>query len=148
MCAVVTTRPGGEGGERFAREGRGGGLEGPRLVGGKLALVYLKDAVTHLEVHDLDGKLVREIALPDVGTAGNLVGREDEDEAYFEFKSYTHPPEIFRTSVARGGTEMYSRVKLPVDPALYETEQIVAVSHDGTRVPVFVVRRKGAPRDG
>jgi len=85
-------------------------------VGGKLALVYLKDAVTHLEVHDLDGKLLRELAAADVGTASNLVGREDDDEAYFEFKSYTHPPEIFRTSVARGGAGLYSRVKLPVDP--------------------------------
>ena len=123
-------------------------LDSTRLAGGKLALVYLKDAVTHLEVHDLGGKLVREVALPDVGTASNLVGREDEDEAYFEFKSYTHPPEIFRTSVARGGAELYSRVKLPVDPSLYETEQIFATSKDGTRVPVFVVHRKAAVRDG
>jgi prolyl oligopeptidase len=129
-------------------ERRDATLDSTRLVGGKLALVYLKDAVTHLEVHDLDGKLVREIPLPDVGTAGNLVGREDEDEAYFEFKSYTHPPEIFRTSVSRGGTELYSRVKLPVDPALYETKQMFATSKDGTRVPLFVVSRKGARRDG
>ncbi|HYZ88334.1 MAG TPA: prolyl oligopeptidase family serine peptidase, partial [Myxococcales bacterium] len=123
-------------------------LDSTVLVGGKLSLVYLKDAVTHLEVHALDGKLVRELPLPDVGTAHNLVGREDEDEAYFEFNSYTHPPEIFRTSVARGGADLYSRVKLPVDPSLYETEQIFATSKDGTRVPVFVVHRKGAPRDG
>lgn len=123
-------------------------LDGTVLVGGKLSLVYLKDAVTHLEVHGLDGKLVREVPLPDVGTARNLTGREDEDEAYFEFNSYTHPPGIFRTSVARGGAELYSRVKLPVDPSLYETEQIFAASRDGTRVPVFVVHRKGAPRDG
>ncbi len=123
-------------------------LDSARVVGGKLALVYLKDAVTHLEVHALDGKLVREIALPGIGTAGNLVGREDEDEAYFAFQSYTHPLEIFRTSVERGGAERYSRVSLPVDPSLYETEQIFATSKDGTRVPIFVVHRKGAPRDG
>ena len=148
IFAVDPARPVREAWKEIVPERTDATLDSTRLVGGKLALVYLKDAVTHLEVHDLDGKLVREIALPDVGTAGNLVGREDEDEAYFEFKSYTHPPEIFRTSVARGGTEMYSRVKLPVDPALYETEQIFAVSNDGTRVPVFVVRRRGAPRDG
>jgi prolyl oligopeptidase len=132
----------------IVRERSDATLDSTVLVGGKLSLVYLKDAVTHLEVHGLDGKLVREVPLPDVGTARNLVGREDEDEAYFEFNSYTHPPEIFRTSVARGGAELYSRVKLPVDPSLYETEQIFATSKDGTRVPVFVVHRKGAPRDG
>jgi prolyl oligopeptidase len=123
-------------------------LDSAVVVGGKLSLVYLKDAVTHLEVHALTGKLVREVPLPDVGTARNLVGREDEDEAYFEFTSYTHPPEIFRTSVAKGGAELYSRVKLPVDPSLYETEQIFATGNDGTRVPVFVVHGKGVPRDG
>jgi prolyl oligopeptidase len=123
-------------------------LESSVLVGGKLAVVYLKDAVTRLEIHELDGTLRREVPLPDVGTARNLVGREDEDEAYFEFTSYTRPPEIFRTSVARGGAELYSRVKLPVDPSLYETEQLFAASKDGTRVPVFVVHRKGIARDG
>ena len=123
-------------------------LDSTVVVGGKLALVYLKDAVSHLEIHGVDGKLVREVPLPDVGTAHNLVGREDEDEAYFDFRSYTHPPEIFRTSVARGGTQLYSRVKLPVDPSPYATEQIFATSKDGTRVPIFVVHRKDAPRDG
>ena len=148
IFAVDPARPARDAWKEIVPERKDETLDSTRLVGGKLALVYLKDAVTHLEVHDLDGELVRELPLPDLGTAGNLVGREDEDEAYFEFKSYTHPPEIFRTSVARGGAELYSRVKLPVDPSLYETEQIFATSKDGTRVPVFVVHRKGAARDG
>jgi prolyl oligopeptidase len=148
IFAVDPVHPARAGWKEIVPERKDATLDSTRLVGGKLALVYLKDAVTHLEVRDLGGKLVRELPLPDVGTASNLVGREDEDEAYFEFKSYTHPPEIFRTSVARGGADPYSRVRLPVDPSLYETEQIFATSKDGTRVPVFVVHRKGAPRDG
>jgi prolyl oligopeptidase len=148
IFAVDPAHPAREAWTEIVRERSDATLDNTALVGGKLALVYLKDAVTHLEVHDLDGQLVREVPLPDVGTARNLVGREDEDEAYFEFRSYTHPPEIFRTSVARGGAELYSRVKLPVDPSLYETEQIFATSKDGTRMPIFVVSRKGAPRDG
>jgi len=148
IFAVDPARPAREAWREIVPERNDATLDSMRLVGGKLALVYLKDAVTRLEVHGLDGKLVRELPLPDVGTASNLVGREDEDEAYFEFKSYTHPPEIFRTSVARGGADLYSRVKLPVDPSLYETEQIFATSKDGTRVPMFVVHRKGAARDG
>jgi prolyl oligopeptidase len=148
VFAVDPAHPARERWKEIVPERNDATLDSTRLVGGKLSLVYLKDAVTHLEIHELDGKLLREVPLPDVGTAGNLVGREDEDEAYFEFKSYTHPPEIFRTSVARGGTEIYSRVKLPVDPSLYQTEQIFATSKDGTRVPVFVVHRKGVARDG
>ena len=148
IFAVDPARPRRQAWKEIVPERKDATLDSARIVGGKLSLVYLKDAVSHLEIHELDGKLLREVPLPDVGTAGNLVGREDEDEAYFEFKSYTHPPEIFRTSVARGGTELYSRVKLPVDPSLYRTEQIFATSKDGTRVPVFVVHRKDAPRDG
>ena len=148
IFAVDPEHPARDAWKEIVPERKDATLDNTRLVGGKLALVYLKDAVTHLEVHGLDGKLLRELPLPDVGTASNLVGREDDDEAYFEFKSYTHPPEIFRTSVARGGAGLYSRVKLPVDPSLYETEQIFATSKDGTRVPLFVVHRKGAPRDG
>src|SRR5205823_15064298 len=124
IFAVDPSRPARADWSEIVPERRDATLDSRVLVGGKLSLVYLKDAVTHLEVHGLDGKLVREVPLPDVGTARNLVGREDEDEAYFAFESYTHPKEIFRTSMANGGAELYSRVKVPVDPSQYETEQI------------------------
>jgi prolyl oligopeptidase len=148
VFAVDPKKPARASWKEIVPERKDAALQSMEIVGGKLALRYLKDAVTHLELHDLDGKLVREVQLPDVGTATNLVGREDEDEAYYGFQSFTHPLEIFRTSIARGGSETYSRVKVPVDPSLYETEQIFATSKDGTRVPIFVVHRKGQSRTG
>jgi prolyl oligopeptidase len=95
--------------------------------------------LTHVELHDLDGKPVREIPLPELGTASNLVGREDDDEAYFSFESFTAPLAIYRTSVKDGGADLVFRVKVPADSSRYVTEQIWARSKDGTRIPIFLV---------
>ena len=122
-------------------------LESASLVGGKLAVVYLKDVLSRVEIRDLDGKLARELPLPELGSASGLVGRPDEDEAYFSFESFTVPDTIYRTSVAQGGMEVFFRLQVPVDSSRYATEQLFATSKDGTKVPVFLVRAKGQKPD-
>ena len=117
-------------------------LDGMNLVGGKLSLAYLVDVVSHLEVHDLDGKLVREIALPTKGASSTLVGNPEDDEAYFSFTSFTYPTEIYETSVKSGDTKLWFKLNVPVDPSKYVVEQAFAKSKDGTRVPFFVVHGK------
>jgi len=123
-------------------------LEGMSVVGGRLALRYLKDATSRLEVHELGGARVREIKLPTLGTASGLLGNEDEDEAYFTFESYTYPVEIYSTSLKTGDTKLWYRLKVPVDPSPYEVEQVFYSSKDGTRVPMFIVHRKDLKKDG
>jgi len=118
-------------------------LQSMSLVGGKLALVYLKDVLSQVEIRDLDGKLARELPLPELGSASALAGRPDEDEAYFSFESFTAPDTIYRTSVARGCMDVFFRLQIPVDSSRYVTEQIFATSKDGTRIPVFLVHAKG-----
>lgn len=113
------------------------------IVGGKLTLTYLKDVVSHLEVRGFDGALVREVALPAIGTASGLYGREDEDLAYFSFNSFTYPTEIYETSVKTGAQSLWFKMKLPIRPDDFVVEQRFATSLDGTRVPMFVVRKKG-----
>ena len=123
-------------------------LDQMSIVGGRLALRYLKDVAARLEVVELTGEPVRVVTLPGPGTATVLSGLEDEDEAYFSFTSYLHPPEIIATSVGTGDSSVYFKVEVPVDPAPYEVEQVFFDSKDGTRVPMFVVHRKDMPRDG
>jgi prolyl oligopeptidase len=124
-------------------------LEGLSVVGHRLSLAYLKDVVSHLEIRDEDGKLVRELELPMLGSASLLSGEVDDDVAYYSFQSFTYPTEIFETSVATGKTSTWYRLKLPVDPSKYSIEQAFATSRDGTRVPFFVVRpREIALADG
>jgi prolyl oligopeptidase len=123
-------------------------LQGVNIVGGHLALEYLKDVTTEVRVATLQGKPVRTVALPGVGAASNLVGLEDNDEAYFIFTSFTVPRLVYKTSVSSGKTELWAKVELPMDPEAYATEQVFYTSKDGTRVPMFVVRRKDLKRDG
>lgn len=123
-------------------------LDGMAIVGGRLALDYLENASSALQLRELDGKLVRDVQLPGIGSASNLVGRPDEDEAYFSFTSFTQPMQIFRTSVKDGGAELFAEVKVPVDPSPYTVEQVWYPSKDGTRVSMFLVHRKDLARDG
>jgi prolyl oligopeptidase len=125
-------------------------LEAMTVVGGRLSLAYLRDVVSHLEVRDEDGALVREIALPALGSASALSGEIDDDVAYYSFQSFTYPTEIFETSVATGKTSTWYRLHVPVDPTKYAVEQAFATSRDGTRVPFFVVHARDSAevRDG
>jgi prolyl oligopeptidase len=91
---------------------------------------------------------VREIKLPGIGTAHGPHGNQDEDEAYFAFLSFTLPFEIYETSIRTGKTKLHHRVKVPIDPDPYTVEQVFFASKDGTRVPMFIVRRKDLTRDG
>ncbi|HEY1955532.1 MAG TPA: prolyl oligopeptidase family serine peptidase [Polyangiaceae bacterium] len=124
-------------------ERRDAALDGMSLVGGKLAIAYLKDVLSELEVRDLDGKLVRQIPLPAKGSATPLMGNPDDDEAYFSFTSFTYPTEIYETSVRTGATKLYFKLSVPVDPTKYTVDQAFARSKDGTKIPYFTIAPKG-----
>ncbi len=132
--------------KEIVRERADATLRDASIVGGKLVLAYLKDVITHVEIHELDGTLVREIAPPSLGTVTTLHGEQDGDTAYYAFESYTAPREIFDTSVKTGATKSFYRTKLPFDGERFGVEQRFFESKDGTRVPMFIVRRKDAPK--
>jgi prolyl oligopeptidase len=148
IFAVDPARPERAAWKEIVAERKDAALQGFAVVGGKLALDYLRNACTLLEIREPDGKLLREIALPGIGSASNLVGRDDEDEAYFLFTSFTTPTSIYRTSVATGATSLYFQVKVPADASPYTVSQVFFASKDGTRVSMFIVHRKDLKRDG
>ncbi len=123
-------------------------LEGFWVLGGRLALAYLKSATSLLEIHEIDGALVRDVPLPGIGTVGGLAGRDDEDEAYFSFTSFTTPLTIYKTSLKTGTTSLHFQVKVPADLSPYMVSQVFYPSKDGTRISMFVVHRKDLVRDG
>ncbi|MFL5349532.1 MAG: prolyl oligopeptidase family serine peptidase [Hyalangium sp.] len=123
-------------------------LESAHVVGGHLALEYLRDAASELRLTTLEGKPVRTVALPAVGAATNLVGLEDQDEAFFVFSSFTVPRQVYKTSVSSGKVELWAKVELPVDTERYTVQQVFYPSKDGTKIPLFLVYRKDLKRDG
>ena len=122
-------------------------FESMKIAGGQLVLTYMKDAASEIEIRALDGKLVRKVDLPSVGGAG-FQGEPTEDEAYYAFATFTRPREIYQTSIKNGGSKLWSKLDLLVNPAPYEVKQLWYTSKDGTKVSMFVVHKKGIPMDG
>ncbi len=123
-------------------------LETASIVGGRLALTYLDHAASKLAVFGLDGKHVRDIALPGIGTSTGLSGELDEDTAYFSYTSFVDPQIIFKTSVASGKTDEWARVKLPIDTSSFVTDQVFYPSKDGTKISMFIIHKKDTKLDG
>ncbi|MEN6560982.1 MAG: prolyl oligopeptidase family serine peptidase [Acidobacteriota bacterium] len=123
-------------------------LSGAGTAGGYMFCDYLKDANTRIFQHKLDGTLVREIALPALGTAGGFGGKRDEKVLFYAFTSFTYPPAIYRFDPATGASEVFRTSEVKFDPAAYETKQVFYPSKDGTKVPMFIVHKKGLKLDG
>jgi prolyl oligopeptidase len=118
------------------------------IVGGKLAVSYFKSAASQIQVFELDGKLAGEVQLPGLGTASRILGRPDEDEGYYSFESYTMPSEVRSISMKSLKTEVYSKVKVPIDPTPYAVERVFYPSKDETKVSMFIVHKKDLKKDG
>lgn len=118
-------------------------LDGASLVGGKLIASYLVDAKTEVRVHELDGRLARTIALPGIGTASGFGGELDDPETFFAFTSFNRPTTIYRYDVKAAEASEWAAPKVAFNPDDFRVEQRFFQSKDGTRVPMFVVRKKG-----
>lgn len=123
-------------------------LSGAGTAGGYLFCNYLKDANTKIYQHKLDGTLVREIELPALGTAGGFGGKRDEKILFYTFTSFTYPQTIYKFDPATGASEVFRASEVKFDPSAYETKQVFYASKDGTRVPMFIVHKKGLKLDG
>jgi prolyl oligopeptidase len=117
-------------------------LETASLVGGKLIASYLADAKTEVRVHGLDGALTRKVELPGIGTAAGFSGEFDDPETFFAFTSFNRPTTIYRYDVKGGGENVWAAPKVAFNPDDYSVEQRFYKSKDGTRVPMFVVKKK------
>jgi prolyl oligopeptidase len=123
-------------------------MVGATAVGGRFVLRYLRDASTLVRVHAADGKPMREVALPGVGTAAGFNGRWDDEETFFSYTSLITPADVYRLNVASGEATLWKRPTTAFDPAQFETRRAFVTSKDGTRFPVFIGHRKGLKLDG
>ena len=124
-------------------------LQGAGTAGGKLFVSYLKDVATVAEVHALDGALENVVQLPGPGTAGGFGGEKDDTFVFYTFTSFSVPPTIYRYDIATKQSSVFRTPEIPgFDASAYETKQVFYNSKDGTRVPMFLVYRKGLKLDG
>lgn len=123
-------------------------LDNVHVVGNHLAATYLRNAATEIELRSLDGKLVRKVELPPLGTSGGIGGNPDEDAGYFAYTSFTEPQVIFKTSIKTGKVSEWARIKLPIDTSNLTTEQVFYPSKDGTKISMFIFYKKGTQKTG
>jgi prolyl oligopeptidase len=123
-------------------------LEQAQVVGGKLVLNYLVDAKNQLKIASLGGKTEAEVPLPTLGSVDGLSGDQDRPELFYSFNSYVFPAAIYRYDVSTGKNEVFRKPSVQISADDYETKQIFYRSKDGTRVPMFIVHRKGIALDG
>src|SRR5579872_831683 len=124
-------------------------LQGVGVWGGKLFAQYEYNASSQLKIFNIDGTLVSNLHLPALGTVYGSSGRWDRDEIFYGFFSFTVPPSVYRYDLKTGKTTEWAKVDAPsIDPSLYEAQQEWFHSKDGTKVPMFVVYKKGLKRDG
>ena len=118
-------------------------LVGASLVGRRLIVAYLGDAKSEAALFELDGTRVGQVALPGIGTASGFGGKTGDSESFYTFTGFATPPKVYRYDSATNSSTVMFEPELTFDPAAYETEQIFYPSKDGTRIPMFIVRKKG-----
>jgi prolyl oligopeptidase len=123
-------------------------LQGVNTGGGLLFAEYLKNATSRFYRYKSDGSDEREIALPDLGSAGGFGGERDDIFGFYSFTSFTDPGSIYKYDYATGESEVFYRPELKFEPSDYVTEQVEYPSKDGTKVPMFIVRKKGVEQNG
>lgn len=123
-------------------------LSGVAATGGYLFASYLEDAQSKIAQYNYDGTLVRDVALPAIGSVGGFNGAKEDHEIYYTLTNYTTPATIYRYDIASGESTLYRAPELTFDPADFVTEQIFYTSKDGTRVPMFVSHRRDIRLDG
>ena len=123
-------------------------LEGFDIVGGHLVLAYLRDVASVLKVHSLDGKELRELPLPTIGTASLPSGQPDQDQAWFSFSTFSQPREVYQTSIRDGGSTVWAKVNIPADTSKYQVDQVFYTSKDRKKIPMFLVHRKDVTPNG
>jgi prolyl oligopeptidase len=149
VLAAPATDPSRENWREIVPEREGAVIRSVSPAGGRLFVNYIEDVKSRVASFDpKSGEELGTIGFDTLGTVGNVGGRWDRDEAFFVFSSFHVPTIVYRYDIATGEREVWDRVEIPVDVDDYEVRQVFYDSKDGTRIPMFLVHRKGLELTG
>ncbi len=117
-------------------------------VGDRWIAIWRTDAHERVRIHTLDGTRQSDVPLPTLGAIVSWSARRDSDDVFLQFSSFTYPTTILRHQVATGETSVWRQPRVAFSPDSFETTQVFYPSKDGTRIPAFVVHRRGLVKDG
>ena len=119
-----------------------------RTGAGYFFALYMVDALSRVRQYARSGEFLREIELPDLGSASGFSGKREQDSLYFSFTNYRLPPSIFHLDPASGAVSLYRASSSRFAADDFVTEQVFYTSADGTRIPMLITHARGVPRDG
>ncbi len=119
-------------------------LEGVHIIHDTFVANSMHDASSRLRLFALDGRMLKDLELPTLGSIGSISGERKDDEMFYAFTSFLYPTTIFQS----GATSVFKAPTIDFDPSRYETKQVFYTSKDGTRVPMFITYKKGLTLDG
>ena len=120
----------------------------PSTGGGFFFAEYMVDAVSQIKQYDYDGKLVRDVELPGIGSVGGFGTKKEEKELYYTFTNYVTPGSIYKYNIESGTSELFRKPDINFDPENYESKQVFYTSKDGTKVPMIITYKKGLELNG
>jgi prolyl oligopeptidase len=123
-------------------------LQSVSLVGGKIVAEYMKDATSVAYLYDYDGNFLENFSLPGIGSMSGIRGKKEDTEAFYSFTSFTFPSTIYKYDAVNNTSEVYRSSEIDFEVDAYETNQVFYESKDGTKVPMFLVYKKGLKLDG
>jgi prolyl oligopeptidase len=123
-------------------------LDDVSVVGGKIVATYLQDARSVAKIFELDGTYVRDVDLPGIGSVWGFGGKSTDTDTFYGFTGFTSPTSIYQYNMETGETEAWKSPKVDFDPDLYEAKQVFYESKDGTKVPMFIMHKKGLELNG
>jgi prolyl oligopeptidase len=123
-------------------------LQNVYATGGKLFAEYLKDATSRIYQFNRAGSLEREVQMPGYGTVAGFIGEKDDQQVFYSFTSFTTPATIYKYDIASGKSEIYKKPEVKFNPDDFETKQVFYTSKDGSKIPMFLIFKKGIKLDG
>ena len=123
-------------------------LGGVSFINDRFVCNYLKDAATAIKIYESDGKFVRDVQLPGIGSAGGFGGKRTDSETFYSYSSFNAAPTIYRYDMKTGESKLFRSANVKFDPTKYEVKQVFYTSKDGTKVPMFLTYKKGIKLNG
>jgi prolyl oligopeptidase len=123
-------------------------LTGASIVGGRLITTYMKDVIERVYVHDLSGKFLYEVEMPGAGSVSGFSGKKKDKTVFYVYSSMVYPPTIFRYDIDNNKSTVFRKSEVKFNPEDYESKQVFYTSKDGTRIPMFIVHKRGLIMNG
>ncbi len=148
LIAIDTRQPEREHWRELIPQREDAALQSVSRVGDVLIARYLKDVLPEVVVYDRAGKKQRDIPMAELGSASGFGGRREDTTTFYSLSGYTNPGRLYRYDLASGKSELFWEPKLQFNPDDFVTRQVFYPSKDGTKIPLFLVHRKGLEFDG